>query len=185
MSFTLTEYHDAVIDWLTSDESFTDWLVDAQYYPEISESPTEASAYFGVTDWELTNPQKGTGEITMDLNCQLLVVFPETTTDLQLTIREAVMEICLGLDSQRFGLEIKPPLLTSAEPDTFNTELDDCEVWSIRWIQEIEMTSVNDSLEADLFEPTTVYAGLSPEVGSDYEQSYSTLYEASDSEESE
>ncbi|PNH99235.1 hypothetical protein [Vibrio diazotrophicus] len=177
MAITLTEYHDAVIAWLKTNE-YLDWLVNAVIYPELRKPPAENSAYFGITDWEKSEDQKNTGELTMDLSCQLLVVFPQGTPDVQLMIREAVMSLCLELENQRFGLQAKALRLISAEPDAFNPELDECEVWSIRWIHQIDIGSVNSALIAEVFNPLgKAMVGYSPEIGTGHEPKYETVYD--------
>ncbi len=177
MAITLTQYHEAVIAWLQNNE-YLDWLVNITPYPELTRPPTENSAYFGITDWNKSDQQKGTGELTMDLNCQLLVVFPRGTLDVQLMIREAVMSLCLELENQRFGLQAKALQLAGAEPDAFNPELDECEVWSIRWVHEIDIGSVNSALIAEVFNPLgKVMVGRSPDIGSDHESDYETVYD--------
>lgn len=177
MAITLTEYHDAVIAWLKANE-YLNWLVNADVYPELRKPPTENSAYFGITDWEKSEDQKNTGELTMDLSCQLLVVFPQGTPDVQLMIREAVMSLCLELENQRFGLQARALQLISAEPDAFNPELDECEVWSVRWIHQIDIGSVNSALIAEIFNPLgKAMVGYSPEIGTDHEPDYETVYD--------
>lgn len=177
MSITLTQYHDAVKSWLENNE-YLDWLVDIAPYPRLDNPPTDNSAYFGVTNWEKSEQQKGTGEVSMDLSCQLLVVFPQSTPDVQLMIREAVMSLCLELENQRFGLQAKALQLISAEPDAFNPELDECEVWSVRWIHQIDIGSVNSALIAEVFNPLgKAMVGYSPEIGTDHEPDYETVYD--------
>jgi hypothetical protein len=174
MSITLTDYHDAVTDWLTSNDVLSDWLTSAESYPQLDGPPTSISAYFGVTDWEKSAAQIGDGSVKMDLSCQLLVVFPYCTPSAQLMIREAVMALCLELDGQRFGLSTYPLVFIGAEPDAFEPDLDECICWSLRWTQPALIGSVNSSLIAATFEPTEVYIGLAPDIGSecadDYEQ---------------
>ncbi|PNH90840.1 hypothetical protein C1M56_00890 [Vibrio diazotrophicus] len=177
MSITLTQYHDAVKSWLENNE-YLDWLVDIAPYPRLEQPPTDNSAYFGVTNWEKSEQQKGTGEVSMDLSCQLLVVFPQGTPDIQLMIREAVMSLCLELENQRFGLQAKALQLISAEPDAFNPELDECAVWSVRWVHQIDIGSVSSDLIDEVFNPFgKAMVGYSPEIGTDHEPDYETVYD--------
>ncbi len=121
--------------------------------------------------------QKGTGELSIDLNCQLLVVFPASTPEVQLTIREAVMSLCLEIEQQRFGLQVKPLQFVSAEPDAFNPELDECEVWSLRWIHEIDISGVDKSLLAEVFNPNgKSMAGYEPNIGLDHQPDYEPIF---------
>ncbi|MGY2573754.1 hypothetical protein [Vibrio sp. C8] len=177
MAITLTQYHEAVILWLQNNE-YLDWLVHAVSYPELDSPPTKNSAYFGVTNWEKSEQQNCTGEVAMDLSCQLLVVFPQGTPDVQLVIREAVMSLCLELENQRFGLEAKALQLISVEPDAFNPELDECEVWSIRWIHQIFIGSVNKGLIAETYIPSgKIMVGYSPDIGEGNEPKYDAVYD--------
>lgn len=177
MTITLTQYHDSVTSWLKENE-YLEWLVNVAAYPELKKPPTENSAYFGVTNWEKAEQQKGTGEVTMVLSCQLLVIFPSSTPDVQLTIREAVMSLCLELENQRFGLQTKALELISAEPDAFNPELDECEVWSVRWLHQIDIGSVEPSLIAAPFITGGVSkVGYSPKIGAAHEADYETIYD--------
>ncbi|MEH0741148.1 hypothetical protein H4F05_06435 [Vibrio cholerae] len=177
MSITLTQYHDSVTSWLTNND-YLDWLVNVASYPELKKPPTENSAYFGITNWEKSDQQKGSGEVSMDLSCQLLVVFPRGTPEVQLMIREAVMSLCLELENQRFGLQVKPLQLISAEPDAFNPEIDECEVWSVRWIHQIDIGSVNQTLLPQPFiTGGKASVGYSPKIGAAHEADYETIYD--------
>lgn len=178
MTITLTQYHAAVIDWLTSNEFITDWLSSAECYPTLENAPLENSAYFGVTNWENAEQQLATGEVTMVLSCQLLIAFPIATPNVALTIREALMTLCNELDNQRFGLQAKPLIFLGAEPYDFNPVLDECETWSIRWTHQINIGSVDPELIAQAFNlHGKILSGYCPEIGPRHEADYEVMYD--------
>lgn len=156
----LTEYHDNVVQWLKDNIS---WLQSVSYYPETETALTAPCAFFGVQDWEINEEQPMNGQLSVSLNCELLVVFGMDDPAYQLEVRNAAMALCLKLNEQRFGLPVDALVLTSAEPDAFNPELDDYAVWSISFNQTIEVGE--DTFKPEGLRPTDVKVGYSPDIG--------------------
>lgn len=163
----LTDYHDAVIDWVTQN---VDWLQSVQYYPEMQTELPAPCAFFGVEDWEMSESQPMNGMLAVDLNCKLMVVFGVIDPAYQLEVRNAAMALCIKLQDQRFGLPIEPVVLQGAEPDNFQPELDDYAVWSIRFLQTIEVGE--DFYKPEGIIPSTVMVGYSPDIGEKNEDKY-------------
>lgn len=167
---TLAEYHSAVLDYLTTQ---VDWLTCVEHYPETETELATPCAFFSVLDWDKSDNQKGNGQLTLNVNCELLVVYGFSDPDYQVKVRDASMMLSLLIDECRFGLEIRPAVLTSAEPDSFNPELDGYAVWSIRWVQPLTIGQVE--ISAQTFTPGTVMVGYYPDVGPDKHSDYEVV----------
>ncbi|WP_105901429.1 hypothetical protein [Vibrio gangliei] len=166
-SIHLTTYHDAVIDWLKTN---VDWLQTVQYYPEVQTELPAPCAFFAVEEWDLSEEQPMNGMLAVDLNCKIMVVFGLLNEDYQIEVRNAAMAICSAINEQRFGLPIEPLVLQGAEPDSFQPELDDYAVWSIRYIQTIEVGT--DVYKPEGITPSTVFVGYAPDIGAKNEDKY-------------
>lgn len=163
----LTDYHEAVISWI---EQNIDWLQTVQYYPEVQTELPAPCAFFSVEDWDMSESQPMNGMLSVDLNCKLMVVFGLIHADYQLEVRNAAMAICAAINEQRFGLAIEPLVLQGAEPYNFQPELDDYAVWSIRFMQTVDIGV--DVYKPDGIIPSTVMVGYAPKIGAAHEEEY-------------
>ena len=163
----LTDFHAAVTDYLRDN---VEWLQHVDYYPEIKTEVPAPCAFFSVADWELAGEQSMNGQLSVVLNCELLVVFGIAETSYQLDVRNAAMALCLKIRDNRWGLPVDPAVLSSAAPDAFNPELDSYAVWRIEWRQQIDV-GVDQFAGAGVL-PSKVLVGYSPDTGLGNEDKY-------------
>ncbi|MGB2080041.1 MAG: hypothetical protein ACPHV3_09650 [Vibrio sp.] len=167
---TLTDYHDAVVTWIKDNAS---WLQSVDYYPETRTELATPCAFFSVEDWEKSEKQRANGQLSLDVRCELILVFGMLEPEYQRAIRNAAMALSLLIDDARFGLTIPGAVLESASPDAFDPELDGYAVWSIRWLQRLDIGDIE--ISADEFKPSKILVGLSPDIGLGHEQDYEEL----------
>ena len=153
MSIQLDDHAQAVIDHLTQN---LPWLTSITEYPDEFGAIDTPCAFFGVLDWDRSKEQRMTGELTVDLNCQLLVVFGQQGTVSHKKVRDAAMAASLHIDNQRFGLDAEPARFTSAQPFAFDPDLEQYVVWSVDFKQEIDIGIDQFDAVPD-FQPTGIY----------------------------
>ncbi|MGB0468570.1 MAG: hypothetical protein ACPGF7_13710 [Pontibacterium sp.] len=173
-SIHLTDFHEAVKATL---EANVDWLQSVDYYPEVQTQLPAPCAFFSVADWEFSDRQPMNGQLAVDLNCELLVVFGIADLAYQLKVRNAAMALCLEVSENRWGLPVEGAKLQSAQPDAFSSELDGYAVWNIRWLQSIEVGA--DAFDGVGITPTQVMVGYSPYIGTGNESMYTEVTDGS------
>ena len=153
MSIQLDDHAQAVIDHLTVK---LHWLKSITEYPDEFGSIVPPCAYFGVLDWDRSEEQRMTGELSVDLNCQLIIVFGQDGTVSQKKVRDAAMAASLHIDDQRFGLDAEPAQFISAQPFSFEPDLEQYVTWSLDFKQTIEIGIDEFDAEPD-FQPTGIF----------------------------
>ena len=171
MSIHLDDYHTAVQQYLSAE---LPWLKVVESYPERCDRLDTPSAFFGVVDWDRAEEQRMTGELSVELNCQLLVVFGQAGKISSNAIRNAAMSISLKLDEQRFGLDAEPAQFVSAEPWAFDPDLDQYVVWAVNFRHQVEVGEDQFDLVPD-FLPTSANVGQVPKTGADHLDDYEQL----------
>lgn len=170
MSIHLDDYHAAVTEHISTE---LPWLKSVTDYPERARKLSTPCAFFGVVDWDRSEDQRMTGELSVDLKCQLLIVFGQSGKVSSRSVRNAAMAAALKIDEQRFGLEVEPAQFVSAEPWAFDPEFDQYVVWAVNFVHQVEVGVDQFDLVPD-FLPETVSVGQYPAVGADniddYEQ---------------
>ncbi|WP_067096179.1 hypothetical protein [Marinomonas atlantica] len=154
MGINLNEHAQAVISHLT--EKFNGTLHSIEEYPDEFGSIQAPCAFFGVLDWERAEEQRMTGELTVDLNCQLLIVFGQDGTVSQNDVRNRAMGASLFIDDQNFGLDAEPARFISAQPFAFDPDLEQYVVWSVDFKQEIDI-GVDQFDAVPDFQPTGIF----------------------------
>lgn len=171
MSLHLDDYHDAVKSHIAAE---LDWLKSVDDYPEqfgVLETPC---AFFGVVDWDRSEDQRMTGELSVVLSCQLLIAFGQSGKVSSRAVRNAAMAASLKIDEQRFGLEVTTAQFVSAEPWAFDPDLDQYVVWAVNFRHEIEVGEDQFDLVPD-FLPTEVNVAQAPKNGADHLDDYEQL----------
>lgn len=170
MSVHLDSYHAAVSDHIAAE---LPWLKSVDDYPEQFEKLSTPCAFFGVVDWDRAEDQRMTGELSVVLSCQLLVVFGQAGQVSSKAVRNAAMAMSVKIDEQRFGLEVDPAQFVSAAPWAFDPDLDQYVVWAVNFVHQIEVGEDQFDLVPD-FLPSQVNVGQVPKNGADnldeYEQ---------------
>lgn len=167
----LSDYHNIVRQWLLDNVT---WLNKVEYYPETETPIDPPVAYLSIPDWSISENQPGNGQLAVDLNVELQVVYHMTSPIYQLDVRNAAMALCLLIHDNRFGMPVQPAQVTGADPDTFSPELDDYAVWIVRWVQEIEIGTDVYSDPGGVV-PTDVRASWEPDIGIPNEPEYETV----------
>lgn len=174
MSISLDEYHDAVKDYLESNEDLA-WLKEVRIYPEVEEKLPTPIVFFGITGWEHSDEDDGTGKLLLDLSCELIVAVSLDMEERAKFLRDAAMALSLHIDGCRFGLQMREATFLSAQPDGLVPELDEYDAWSIQFSQTVEIGSVNSALNAAVFNPSQVMLGLAPDIGTGHEADYEVV----------
>jgi hypothetical protein len=163
VSIHLDSYHAAVSDYLLDELPF---LASVEEYPEVYDELLTPCGFFGVMDWDKPEDQTMTGQLSLSLNCQLLLVFTAEKAVSHKSIRNAAMAASLKIDNARFGLEVAPALFVSAQPWAFEPGLEQYEVWAVSFKHEVEI-GVDEYAAMPDFLPTKVYTGVPPSTGLD------------------
>lgn len=170
MSITLDEYHNAVKHYLGSQENLS-WLKEVHIYPEIEGKLETPCALFAVTGFGESGEDDGTGRFFPQLQCELFVVVDMETENSQRLVRDAAMALSMHIHDCRFGLKIKGAKWTSAQPDGFVPELDEYDVWSIQFTQDVEIGEV--LISAPVVNEKKV--SMSPDIGREHEEDYTDV----------
>lgn len=172
MSIHLTNYHESVISWLQNNFPVA---LSVTAYPEISTELKTPCVFFQVIDFEKADVQPMSGEMSVILQCEAIVVLGIDDRDHQIEIRNAAMALSLKIEGSRFGLPIKGASFLSASADGMNPELDGYAAWSIRFQQQID---VGDNEYADFDGATahSVNVGYCPNVGSAHKDDYEQVF---------
>ncbi|WP_417536829.1 hypothetical protein [Methylophaga sp.] len=160
----LTDYHNKVESYLSSN---VPWLCSVKSYAELKGRIKTPCAFFAVNGWEKADSQQQNGQLSVDLDCVVLVVFGESGNDTQTAIRNAAMALSYKIDDCRFGMPVDPAVFISAEPDGFNPDLNGYEAWAIRYSHQIDVGE--DEFSGDGITPSTVRVGYTTPSGSDRE----------------
>lgn len=175
-NITLAEYQSAVLHYLSTNVA---WLTFIGHPPDIGSELATPCAFFSVLSWEKSDRQKGNGQLTLDVSCEVLVVYGLNDPDAQIKVGDAALTLSQWIDECRFELEIHPATLIRAEADTSNPDLEGYAVWSVRWRQ--PLTSGQTEISAETVTPEIVMVGYEPKTGaehiSDYEVALNTEQE--------
>ncbi len=171
MGLHLDDYHDAVIEKISTDMP---WLTSVDNYPEQLGKLDTPCAFFGVVDWDRASDQRMTGELSIELSCQLLIVFGQEGEVSSKAVRNASMFASIKIDENRFGLNAEPAQFVSAEPWAFDPDLDQYVVWAVNFRHEIEVGEDQFDLVPD-FLPTDVNVAQAPKNGADHLDDYEQL----------
>ena len=164
----LTPYHENVKQWLTEQ---LPWITSIDYYPSHSDSErVTPCAFVTVMDWQRAKSQPMNGRLAVTLHGEILVVFATTEPQHQLAVRDAAMAIGFIVEGARFGMPIEPAVVTGAQPNAEIPELDGYAVWSVRFIQDIEVGT--DAFAPGTVTPSIINVGYSPDIGKANEEKY-------------
>lgn len=161
MGLHLDDYHQAVKNYVLSECGFLSSVDD---YPEEGSTIAGPCAFFGVVDWDRADDQRMNGELSVVLNCQLLIVFGQAGQVSSKAVRNAAMAVALRIDGQRFDLDAEPAQFVSAEPWAFDPDLDQYVVWAVNFVHQIEVGEDQFDLMPE-FLPIDVRVGIAPEIG--------------------
>ena len=175
MSINLNDYHLKIKEFLESDPLLSVWFKNVTYYPEVDFESGKAKKlkapflFFSVDDWEKSDKQPEDGRKKWDLNLTFYVGVngvddslgkDNRERDYQVVLRDLAMGVCTVLDGSFLGIKgpdknVNPVQVVTAQPDGFQTELDDYEIYSINAKQPFFTGSLHDDLEAlKLYKPT-------------------------------
>lgn len=169
MGIHLDDYHESVTSYLAEQLPFLNSVTE---YPESPKRLKTPCAFFGILDWDRTDSQRMNGELTLSLNCQLLIVFDLDLNGSHKNIRNAAMLASLKIDGARFGLDVEPAMLISAKPWSFEHELRQYEVWAVDFKHEVDIGTDEYAAMPD-FLPSQVMVGVTEsgeDVADEYEQ---------------
>jgi len=168
MGLHLDDYHQAVKDYVLSECAFLNSVED---YPEEGDMVAGPCAFFGVVDWDRSEDQRMNGELSVVLNCQLLILFGQAGQVSSRSVRNAAMAVALKVDEQRFGLDVEPAQFISAGPWAFDPNFDQYVVWAVNFSHVVEVGEDQFDLMPD-FLPTDVRVGIAPDIGVDNLDAY-------------
>lgn len=174
----LAQYHDAVTAALKNIE----WVRDADAYPEKNvprfSGLNTPAVYFTINSWEQAGGNEG--QLNVDLSCDLFVVVDSAGAGItrpEIFLRTAAADITQWIDGQRFGLtQIEPAVFTAAERDEFDPRMDDYLVWRISFTQSAALGS--DPFARAGSPLSSVWLGVSPDIGRQHVADYQLIYEA-------
>ena len=189
MSMNLTDYHAAIKTWLETNEKLAKYFKSISCYPEAATKLASPCLFFSVDDFEPNDVQPQSGEKEWVLNLTFYVginvldnqLGPEIgASDYQILLRDLAMAVSNEVHQSRFGImgTVKPATVSSVQPDGFDVELEEYELWSVSATQPFITGSLNGALEAEVYIPSgKIMVGYSPDIGEGNEPKYDAVYD--------
>ena len=168
-TLTLSDYHQRVIEFLRDSLEIT--VLDS--YPDTDHFP-DCSALLTVIDWDASPDHSVCGELSVVLNCAVLVVVPRSLPKPEIAVKDYAMYLSLKINDNTLGLPFEPARFISASPDPFAEVLDDYLVWSVNFAHRVRMGSHE---EPAFDRPEKILVGVSPDNGPEHQDAYEVLHE--------
>ncbi len=172
----LDQLHQAILDKIANQ------FPDLQTVEDYSQARTRFSApacFVELTQLDAGDMDPGTEQLQVAARFEAHLIIGFRQLDAKRAIRKLAGAFSVFLRNQRWGLPVGPAQFVAAAPDEIsgvgrNAEhLDQYEVWTIEWEQEIHLGQSiwkgDDTLISE------VYVGISPEVGVSFEDHYTRV----------
>ena len=145
-------------------------------YPEDRRNlPTPACA-IELADMEPAD-DIGTEQLAVTARFEARIVMGFREPNVRRAVPKLAAAVALHIRGKRWGLPVEPAIVTAIEPDDFDPDLDQFEVWRVDWQQIIHIgPSIWDN---DGSFPAQVLAGISPDIGPASEGEYQTVIDGS------
>lgn len=163
------------IDYCQSISENLDWLSGCFYYSLDEAEIVTPEAHFSVSEWKMSEKQNGTGELFVDLTCDVTLIFDSSNVSSQIDIRNAAMDVCYLIHGNTLSTATAPAQVIEVKPDIERSDLTNYLVWKVSFLQRI---AVGDCIwEETGVIPTQVYLSQSPNIGVSFEENYQLLEE--------
>jgi hypothetical protein len=158
---------------------------DLQTVEDYSQSRlrfTTPACFVELTQLDAGDSDPGTGQIQVAARFEAHLIISFRALDAKRAIRKLAGAFSVFLHNQRWGLPVGPAQFVSASPDeitgrgTNPDQLDQYEVWSIEWEQQIHLGQSVWAGDSTLI--SEIYVGFDPEIGPDHQDDYREILKA-------
>ncbi|WP_131911888.1 hypothetical protein [Celerinatantimonas diazotrophica] len=158
----LDQYCDNLANYLTQ---HCTWLKSAHDYRQQIVPIKTPYAFINIAGWHVANNGPHSGQTSLCLDVQILVVESQFAQDYRRTVRNGAAELTCAISDSTLNMPFHPAQVVCAQPYTL-----DKAVWEIRYQHSVDFGQ--NLFETEGTPPTKVRVGVSPDIGIGHKDDY-------------